>query len=93
MVDMLHLFSNISNLPYSYSLQNRSSEYLASLNSGDTHVQISSYTIKESRYSRIEFGYPFKSSQDFIFTKLPQIQVLSKLRNLQCIIHIGVLSV
>ena len=87
MVDLLHLFTSKTSTPYTYTMQNKSSEYLTSLNSGQTHVQISSYTIKEKRFSTIQFGFPFKYSQDFIFTKLPKIQV--KMMQERMAFHVG----
>ena len=41
---------------------------IASLRDGRTHVQISGYTIKESKFGLVDFAFPFFTKLDYIFT-------------------------
>ena len=76
MADLFKLYCKFAHVSCNYSLQiGENEDVYSSLRDGRTHVQISSYTIKQSRWGLVDFGFPFLSKQDYIFTRMPQVKV------------------
>ena len=76
MADLFKLYCKFAHLVCNYSLQIGENENVfSSLRDGRTHIQISSYTIKLSRWGLADFGFPFLTKQDYIFTRMPEVKV------------------
>ena len=76
MADLFKLYCDSAHIVCNYILQvDDNEDVFSSLRDGRTHVQISSYTIKSSRWDLVDFGFPFLSKQDYIFTRMPRIKV------------------
>ena len=76
MADLFKLYCKFAHLVCNYSLQiDENEDVFSSLRDGRTHIQISGYTIKSSRWSIVDFGFPFLSKQDYIFTRMPEVKV------------------
>ena len=76
MADLFKLYCKFAKLVCNYSLQIGENENVfSSLRDGRTHLQVSGYTIKSSRWGLVDFGFPFLTKQDYIFTRMPEVKV------------------
>ena len=71
MVDLLKIYSNKYNFNFSYIF--KSEDSLNSYNGTDLIINPFSY--KLSRYQLFDFGFPFLSSPEHIYTLKPEIKV------------------
>ena len=71
MIDIFHTYSNTYNI--NYTLVDASIE---SLNEPDgPDIVINPYSYKMSRFLRYDYGYPFLSSPEYIFSLKPPVMV------------------
>ena len=76
MVDLLKIYSDKYNFNFSYIF--KSEESLNSYNGTDLIINPFSY--KLSRYQQYDFGFPFLSSPEHIYTLKPEIKARFKAR-------------